>query len=313
MSDTVDGRQIYCVIIDKYGNSVTTRTATLTKSVGLAIVKEPEDVEVSLGETAVVSVEATGAGLTYRWYLKNKKANKYSKSSVTKSTYSVTMSDAVDGRSLYCVVKDQSGNKVLTRTVTLSRKEGLAIVKEPVDVVASNGNKVTVTFEVVGEGLTYQWYLRNRNGSAFSKSSVTKNVYSVTMSDAVNGREVYCVVKDKHGNMVTTQTVTLSSVAILKIIEQPTDVYAENGKEAKTKVVATGEGLTYQWYVKNVNTTKFSASSVKSATYKTTMSDKVDGRQAYCIIKDAYGEEVMTSTITFHKIAGTSWISVGLR
>ena len=113
--------------------------------------------------------------------------------------------------------------------------------------------------------------------------------------------------------MVTTQTVTLSSAAILKIIEQPTDVYAENGKTARTKVVATGEGLTYQWYIKNASATKFSASSVKSATYSVTMSDKVDGRQAYGIIKDAHGEEVRTSTIAFHKIEGTSTLIVDVR
>jgi predicted DNA binding CopG/RHH family protein len=300
MTDTVDGRQVYCVVTDKYGNSVTTRTATLSKYM-LAIVTEPEDVEVENGEKATVSVEASGEGLTYQWYVKNKTASKFSKSSIKTNTYSVKMSDTVDGRQVYCIITDKYGNSVTTRTATLSKPVALAIVTEPSDVIAEIGEKATVTFEATGVGLTYQWYIKNKTASKFAKSSVTKSAYSVTMSDAVDGRQVYCVVTDQDGNSLTTKTVTLYSNAVLRIVEQPSDANAAIGKKVETKVVATGQGLTYQWYIKNATATKFSASSVKSATYSTTMTDKVDGRQAYCIITDANGDSVQTVTVIFRK------------
>lgn len=222
------------------------------------------------------------------------------------------MSDAVDGRQVYCVVSDQYGNSVTSNTVTLHKAATLAIVAQPQNVTVAKGEQAKVTVEATGSGLTYQWYLRNKNAATFSKSSVTKKTYSVTMSDAVNGRELYCVVTDQYGNSVTTRTVKLSQIATLTIVEQPYDVYAAIGEKASTKVVAQGSGLTYQWYVKNRTATKFSLSSVTTATYSTTMSDKVDGRQAYCIITDANGSQVQTVTITFTKINRPSNIRIGL-
>jgi len=300
MSDAVDGRQVYCVITDKNGDSITTDTATLSKY-AFEIISQPQDVVAANGEKATATVEARGEGLVYQWYVKAKTATKFSKSSVTKATYSTTMSDAVDGRQIYCVITDKYGNSMQTRTATISKPAVLAIVTEPEDVAVAIGEKATATVEATGEGLTYQWYLKNKTASKFSKSSVTKKTYSVTMSDAVDGRQIYCVITDKNGNSVTTRTATLYSNEVLRIIEQPSDVNAATGEKVETRVVAIGIDLTYQWYVKNKTATKFSASSLKTATYSTTMSDKVDGRQAYCIITDASGNQIQTNTITFTK------------
>ncbi len=312
MSDTVDGRQVYCIVSDQYGNSVTSNTVTLTMKAQLAIVTQPKDVTVENGQTARVTVEATGAGLSYQWYIKNNTATKFSKSSVTKNTYSVTMSDTVDGRQIYCVVSDQYGNSITSNTATLHKSATLAIVTQPQNVTVAKGEQARVTVEATGSGLAYQWYVKNKTATKFFKSSVTKKTYSVTMSDAVNGRELYCIVTDQYGNSVTTRTVKLSQVATLTIVEQPYDVYAAIGDRASTNVVAQGSGLTYQWYVKNRAATKFSLSSVKSATYSTTMTDNVDGRKAYCIITDANGNQAQTVTVTFTKIDRPSNIRIGL-
>ena len=78
-------------------------------------------VSVTNGQKASATVVATGTGLSYQWYVKNKTATKFSKSSVTKSTYSATMSDTVDGRKIYCVITDANGNTVQSDTVTLNK------------------------------------------------------------------------------------------------------------------------------------------------------------------------------------------------
>ena len=73
-------------------------------------------------KAAKLTVKASGDGLKYTWYIKNAGAKKYTKTSVTKSTYSVTMSSKVNGRRVYCVVTDKYGNKVQTKTVILKKK-----------------------------------------------------------------------------------------------------------------------------------------------------------------------------------------------
>ena len=173
----------------------------------------------------------------------------------------------------------------------------LIITQQPVDVRVPQGERAKATVKATGENLSYQWYLMNAGSTKFSKSSITTATYAVTMSDKANGRSVYCVITDAYGTSVQTDTVTLTQATPLSILTQPTNVKVAIGNSAKATVVAEGEGLTYQWYLKSANGTKFSRSSVTRATYAVTMSDKVDGRSLYCVITDAYGTSVQTDTI----------------
>ena len=97
MDATRDGRQVYCVITDAYGRSVTTNTVTLSmtqSSTGtpLKIVTQPTSVTVANGKTAKATVVAQGDGLTYEWYYtSNGTATKFYKSSTTTATYSTAM------------------------------------------------------------------------------------------------------------------------------------------------------------------------------------------------------------------------------
>ena len=63
---------------------------------------------------------------------------------------------------------------------------------------------------------------------------------------------------------------------------------------------ATGDGITYQWYIKNPGQDSFSKSSVTSATYSCKMTAKISGRQAYCKITDKYGNTVKTKTVNLY-------------
>ena len=307
MEDKVDGRQLYCVVTDRFGNSLTTNTVTLHKR-ELIIVEQPQDCYVPVGEKANVTVRASGEGLTYQWYLKNKTSTKFGKSSITRDTYSVTMSDAVDGRQLYCVITDQYGTSVTSETVTLHMYQ-LLITTQPQDCYVASGERASITVEASGNGLAYQWYLKNKTSTKFGKSSITKNTYSVTMSDAVDGRQLYCVITDQYGNSVTSNTVTLNMHVPLAIISQPEDSYTAIGKKASVAVGAVGIDISYQWYVKNKTATKFSKSSVVKNTYSVTMSETVEGRQLYCVVTDKFGNSMTTNTITLHKRTPLSIIS----
>ena len=84
------------------------------------IVKQPEDVSVKIGETASVTVEAQGENLSYTWYFKNKGASSFRKSTLTTNVYSVKMEAALDGRELYCVVKNGDGKTIETNHVFMT-------------------------------------------------------------------------------------------------------------------------------------------------------------------------------------------------
>lgn len=205
MSDTVKGRRIYCVVTDAYGRTETTKTFILREAV--SITAQPQTVTAPKGSAAKVTVKASGDGLKYQWYVKNEGTAKYSKSAITKATYSVTMTDNTKNRLLYCVVKDQYGNTVQTKTVRL--REAVSVVTQPKTVSVAKGKTAKTTAKASGDGLKYQWYVKDAGASKYVKSSITSATYSVKMSAKVNGRRLLCYVTDKYGNRVQTKTVTL--------------------------------------------------------------------------------------------------------
>ena len=84
----------------------------------------------------------------------------------------------------------------------------------------------------------------------------------------------------------------------LTIVGQPQDWIGELGEYPAISVLAQGEGLTYQWFVKNPGAANFGAGSVKKASYSITMTAANDGRQVYCKVTDAYGNSVTTDIVT---------------
>jgi uncharacterized protein (DUF2141 family) len=176
--------------------------------------------------------------------------------------------------------------------------ESLTIVTQPVDYAGPAGSTASFTVEAAGDGLTYQWWVKSRTATKFSKSSVTNAVYSTTLTAANSGRQLYCVVKDISGNTLRTDTVTMTVITPLSIVTQPVDYEGPEGSTASFTVEATGDGLTYQWWVKKPTATKFSRSSITGDTYAVELTAVRNGNQVYCVVTDAYGNSLRTDTVT---------------
>ena len=125
MDDSVDGRQVYCVVTDIYGAAVESDMAILSMKTALGIAVQPVSVTVPEGATAYVSVEAVGDELTYAWYCKNFWDEDFALAEMfTGSTYMVDMNMDYDGQQVYCVVTDKYGSTVETDVATLSMELG---------------------------------------------------------------------------------------------------------------------------------------------------------------------------------------------
>ena len=294
MTKAKSGRQVYCVITDVMGNTVTTKTVTLRAAA--SITKQPVNASAYQNKTVKTSFTAYGSKLTYQWYLCNPGSTKFSKSSNTTSAYSCKMTDANNGRKVYCVVTDSYGNTAKTKTVTLTLKKGITITKEPADQQAMLGKKASTSVTASGSNLTYQWYLQDPGKTSYTKSSIKTATYSYVMTKAKSGRKVYCVITDDEGNSVKTRTATLSAAA--SITKQPTDAAALSGKTVKTSLTAYGTSLKYQWYICAPGKTTFEKSSNSGRTYSCKMNEKNNGRKVYCIITDGYGNTVKSDTVT---------------
>ena len=292
MNEERNGRQVYCVVEDAYGNTIQSDTVTLHMAV--SITTQPKTTYTQMGSSAKVSVKASGDGLTYTWYLKNAGSSKFSKSSTTTASYSVKMSSTTKNRMVYCVVKDKYGKSIKTDVITL--KEAISITTQPKTTYVQMGTTAKVSVKASGDELTYAWYIKNEGASKYTKSSKKTSTYSVKMSETTKNRLVYCIVKDKYGNEVKSKSVVLREK--VSIIKQPSSVSVAKGEKATVKVISSGDGLTYTWYIKNANSSKYSKSSTTIATYSVKMSTSNDGRQVYCVVTDKYGYSVKTKAVT---------------
>lgn len=175
------------------------------------IITQPANMEVAEGQKASATVEAVGKNLAYQWYFADVGDAAFRRSSITRPTYSLTMTSATHGRRLYCVVTDAYGRQRTTKKVTMSlAAKPLEIIEQPQSMMVAAGQKASATVVASGNGLTYQWYFADVGATNFRLSTIKKATYSMTMTEELSGRRLYCVVSDMYGNSVTTDTVTLS-------------------------------------------------------------------------------------------------------
>ena len=269
---------------------------------GSIILRQPESVEVTIGQKFAITVEAEGNGLTYQWYYKDTGMKEFKISSNKTSAYAYTMQTYMHNRQVYCVIADQYGNSVTTKTATITRPPvELAIKEEPQDVCVNIGEKFSVKPSVQGDSLTYQWYYKDTGMKEFKVSSNKTSAYAYTMQTYMHNRQVYCVITDANGNQVTTETATITRPPLaLKITQQPQDVQVNVGDKFSISPKVEGDGLTYQWYYKESYQKAFSASSNKTSAYAYAMQSYMNGRSVYCVITDQYGNQVQTEVVTIY-------------
>ena len=298
MAEERDGRELYCVITDAAGKTAKTKTVTVKMDKDLYIIQQPASVIAAEGQTVTVKMWVNGAGLSYQWYVRNPGAKNFSKSSITESTYTIQMNEKRSGREVYCKITDATGKTVKTNTVGIYIDNSPFIITQPKNATAVNGQKATVQVVANGKDLKYQWYFKNAGGTKFSKASIKSAKYSVTMNEERDGRQLYCVITDAAGNVLQTKTVKLTMLDAITITQKPKSESVPNGKKVTVSVKAEGNDLTYRWYYKNAGSTKFSASSVTTASYTVTMDGSHHNRQLYCLITDCYGNTEKTNTVT---------------
>ena len=210
MSGAWDNAKVYCVVADKYGNTVKSSVVTIKMPAQPKVTTQPKSVTQVSGKTVKFSVKASGEGLKYQWYYTKKGSSSFKKlSGKTSATYSVKVSSSVSGRKYYCLVTDKYGQTVKSSAVTLTLKTVAKITTQPKSVTVKNGSTAKVTIKAAGDGLTYTWYYLKPGATKYAKSSIATNVFSVKMAAAWKNAKVYCVIADKYGNTVKSSVVTL--------------------------------------------------------------------------------------------------------
>ena len=186
-------------------------------------------------------------------------------------------------------------------TLCGATQPGPVITQQPESVQQEIGKKFAITVKAEGEGLKYQWYVKESGAKAFKISSNKTSSYAYAMQSYMHNRQVYCVITDANGNSVQTETATITRPPqALRIVEQPQDALTNVGEKFSISPKVEGEGLTYQWYVKESGAKAFKTSSNKTSAYAYSMQSYMNNRSVYCVITDQYGNQVQTEVVTIY-------------
>ena len=184
--------------------------------------------------------------------------------------------------------------------VEFSSASVINITAQPKSVTVNSGAKLTLSVKATGTGLKYQWYLKKKGDTAWSKwSGMTAASVTAASKDSWNGMQVFCMITNAKGNTLKSNTVKLTVNIPLTVISQPVSLTVDSGKKISFSVKARGDGVKYQWYHKKKSETAWSVWSGKtSATVTETSKDWWDGMQVYCKLTDSKGKTVNSNTAT---------------
>ncbi len=282
---------------------------TVTGASKPTITTQPVSVTVQEGETATFTVEAEGAGLSYQWYYKKPGTTTWTtvKNNGKSATYTLTTEARHNGYSYRCKVTNSAGSttssEALLTVVTQPPAEPV-ITSQPVDVTVTEGAKATFRVVASGEGLTYQWYYQTPSSATWNivKTKGKSATYTVTTEARHNGYQYACVVTYAEGS-ATSNAATLTVIVSEPVPNEPVitgnpvDVTVTAGQKATFRVIASGDGLTYQWYYQTPSSATWNIVKTKgkSATYTVTTEARHNGYQYACVVTNAEGSTTSDS------------------
>ncbi len=144
----------------------------------------------------------------------------------------------------------------------------------------SAGVKITMTV-VAEEG--YEFVCWESTAGEFSDSHSEETVFTMPASDA-------------------TVTAVFKNSNALTITQQPTDQYVVVGQRATFSIGATGDDVTYQWYInRNKGNAWRKIDGAVGSTYITSVTDlDCNGFKYYCKVTDQYGNTINSNEAVLH-------------
>lgn len=279
----------------------------------LAIVYDAEDTLVAAkGEYVELSVTFRDTDRTVEWYRKGPGETRYTFAYEGEDTGFV-MSEKNDGAEWRCYAVKADGYRTILRECITYMGFPLKITRPP----SSNygvhlGERYTIDIEVQGEGLNYRWYYRNPGETAWRNAYHGYADYEFIMDEEDDGMQLYCEIWDQYGKTLETKVITVNLI-YPEITQQPPSASTYRNTVGSCAVRATGAlPLQYAWYVMlpgesayrhYEDSIRLNGIMAVDNTLHFSMSDAINGAQAYCVITDSYGAAVTseTSTLTMRK------------
>ncbi len=313
-----DGYQYRCVVKNSAGESVTSEAATVRVMSAPVIKTQPQSYTGKIGDAVNLSVVAEGSGLSYQWYISKNNGSSWTSlgSSYRQASLSFDLTAARDGYQYRCVVKNAAGESVTSEAATVRVMSAPVIKTQPQSYSGKIGDKVNLQVVAEGSGLSYQWYISKNNGSSWTSlgSSYRKASMSFDLTAARDGYQYRCVVKNSAGDSVTSAAATVRVLSGPVILTQPQSYAGALGDKVDLQVVASGTGLSYQWYLSKNNGSSWASlgTSYRKASMSFDLTAARDGYMYRCVVKDSAGNSVTSEAAIVRILPQESYAATGV-
>ena len=298
-----------------------------------AIIKQPQSLILTQGESGALSVEATAeedATLSYQWYQAQNATstgNGTILDGATNASLAIDKNASAGTTYYYCVVtaSRDGESKIATSniaTVTVQRPAlQVPVIKtQPQDLNLKQGEGGTLSVEATAEEgatLSYQWY-QAKDAASTENGVAIKGATDANLTigaDAPAGTtHYYCVVTASRDGESKTATSNIATVTMQRpalqapvIKTQPQDLNLKQGEGGTLSVEATAEEgatLSYQWYQAKDATSTENGTLLKDATNASLAIDKnapAGTTYYYCVVtanRDGVAQSVKSAVAT---------------
>ena len=150
-----------------------------TRGNGLRILTQPTGQTVSEGQTARLSVDAEGEGVTYRWQCTQEGEAQWMDMDGDSASIDVALDENSPRKYIRCLITDQYGNSVESDTVILLLSR-LTVTKQPRGFVGKSGDVAAFEAGANDADVSYQWQLSDDAGQTWRNSSNKTAEYATT-------------------------------------------------------------------------------------------------------------------------------------
>ncbi len=197
------------VVRASYGQTLTSKPATLSLFSLPRVTEPPMNYTVCMGNPARFSVGTDDANVTYQW-----RHNGTPIPGATAASYDIASVDARNTGEYDVVITNTCGNQIVSDAGRLDLNNGPVITSHPVDRTVVRGESVIFTVIATGQDLRYQW---RKNG--IDIPGANSSIYDFIVGSSADDGVYDVVITDACGNTVSSNpaqiSVSLSSAPLL--------------------------------------------------------------------------------------------------
>jgi hypothetical protein len=262
---------------------VVSSNVSLTVNPTAAIVSQPSNAVVCLGNNANLNVSASGTNLTYQWQMSTDGGVSFT-DILGATNASVTINNvttAMNNYQYHVIVNSTTCPNVTTsNNAVLTINTGASISAQPTSTVICAGKNTTISVTSPDAGISYQWQLSTDGGNLFNNiagetnSSIVLNNVSFSMNNNKYRVVIANVCASINSNVAT---LTVNQLPLISITASPSTVIFPGQNISLTASVNSSVN-TYNWYnngtlVTGQNSSTINVSGGSIGTYNVSVVD----------------------------------------